>query len=284
MKAIIKNILKSLCYVLLFLGIQILVNFVVQFGYGFKAGMEAGKSGVPLDAEAFAQELQVYLLENQNLILLASSVVTLLFLWIFFKCRHKKLTQEAQIRKFDIKMILPMIVMGCSLSLFISSVLCILPLPENLVSSYDESSQGLLGQNLMIRILSVMIMAPVVEEIIFRGLIFSRLKRGMKTPIAIIISSFLFALMHGQLIWIIYTFVVGLIFAIVFEKTKSLGTSILCHMAFNSVSVLAGGISVTGTGVYIMILVTFVLMTASMIFILKSNNFERKNKIKFEVD
>ena len=283
MKANIKNILKSICYVLLFVGIQILVSFAVQFAYGFMFGIKTGMSGEPVDAQALTQELQIFLLNNQNLILVVSSVVTLLFLWVFFKCRHKKLTQEAQICKLDIKMILPVIVMGCSLSLFVSSVLCILPLPENLVSSYSESSQGLLGENMVIRILSVMILAPVVEEIVFRGLIFSRLKRGMKTWIAIVISSVLFALMHGQLLWILYTFVIGFVFAVVVEQTKSLNASILCHMAFNSVSVLAGGISVTETEAYIMILVTFALVTASLVFVLKSSSSTRKSKLKCEM-
>lgn len=283
MKAVAKNFLKAICYVLLFYGMQILVSFAVLYIYGFIAGFEAGMSGETLDTQALNVEMQMFLLKNQNIFLLISNGITLLFLWIFFKCRKKKITQEIQICKFDKRMIVPIIVMGCSLSLFISSVLCQLPLPQNLTSSYAEASQGLINGSLIIRILTLVVMTPIVEEIVFRGLVFSRLKRGMKTPLAVLLSSLIFALMHGQLIWISYTFVVGILFAVIVEKTKSLNASILCHMALNSVSALVGGINITGTKAYIMILVTFVLVMASLMFVLRSNNFTGKNNIKCEM-
>ncbi len=283
MKAVVKSILKTFCYVALFLGMQLLVSFGVQFVYGFKAGIEASASGVPIDSVAMTLEMQTFLLENQNVLLMISGALTLLFLLVFFKCRKKSFGKEVQLEKLDKRMVLPCIIMGWSFSLLVSSVLNVISLPQELVQSYAESSQGIVEGNYFVRILATVVLIPMVEEVIFRGLIYTRLRKAMNVPVAILVSSLVFGVMHGHILWISYTFIGGILFAVVMEKTKSLKASILLHMALNSVSAVIGGIEITGLLAYVVILVALILIVGALCFVVKNSDAEEVVDLKYEV-
>ena len=274
MKSVIKSILKTFCYVALFLGMQLLVSIGVQFVYGFKVGMESAASGVTIDSMALTKEMQTFLMENQNVLLMVSGALTLLFLWGFFKLRKKNVGKELEIGTFNTKMVLPLAVMGWSFSLLVSSVLNVIPLPKEVLQSYVESSQGIIEGNYFIRILATVVVVPIVEEVIFRGLIYTRMKKAMKVPAAIVLSGLVFGLMHGQILWITYTFIAGILFAVVMEKTRSLKASIVLHMALNSVSAVLGGIEITGLAAYVVILIAVMLMVGALCYVLKSDTVE----------
>lgn len=282
MKAVVKSILKTFGYVALFLGMQLLVSFGVQFVFGFKAGIEASASGVPIDSVELTQEMQMFLMENQNVLLMISGALTLLFLLIFFKCRKKSFGKEVQLEKLNKRMVLPCIIMGWSFSLLVSSVLNVIPLPQELVQGYAESSQGIVEGNYFVRILATVVLIPVVEEVIFRGLIYTRLRNAINVPVAIVVSSLVFGVMHGHILWISYTFIGGILFAVVMEKTKSLKASILLHMALNSVSAVIGGIEITGLLAYVVILVALILIIGALCFVVKNSDAEEVVDLKYE--
>ena len=76
-------------------------------------------------------------------------------------------------------------------------------------------------------------MAPVLEEIVFRGLVYTRLKKGMPAIVAAVLTSLLFGIMHGTIIWVIYAFVLGMVMTWVFERYQSLAANIIFHFTFN---------------------------------------------------
>lgn len=274
MKSIIKNILKSICYILLFLGMQVIVIFGAQFVYGFIAGYESAMTGVELDAVVLAENMQTFILDNTNWISVVYGSLTILFLWLFFVIRKKKFSYEVGIRSLEGKKIIPAIILGIALSFFVSSVLSILPIPEEIWESYAESSQSIIEGSLLSRILGIVIMAPLVEEIIFRGLILSRLKRAMKVPVAMVISSLFFGVMHGHPLWIAYATLMGIVLALVAEKTESVGITILIHMAFNSVTVWAPDFEPTGFMAYLVAIVTLAIAVGCCILIFKKSTVE----------
>ena len=74
-----------------------------------------------------------------------------------------------------------------------------------------QSTEGMVSGSLIIMLISIVIIAPIVEEIIFRGLILSRLNKVMNTTVALIVSSLIFAILHGHILWVTYAFCVGYI-------------------------------------------------------------------------
>lgn len=88
------------------------------------------------------------------------------------------------------------------------------------------------------------VFAPVAEEVIYRGVIFNSVKKGFPVWIAYVVSAFVFAFMHGTVVHMIIGFVCGILFAVVYQYTKSLRISILMHAAYNVLSLCAGFINV----------------------------------------
>jgi membrane protease YdiL (CAAX protease family) len=82
------------------------------------------------------------------------------------------------------------------------------------------------------------LIAPLVEEILFRGFLYPALSRWTGVVPAVIITSAGFALLHGaqlaySLVPLLVIFVVGAALTITRAITKSVATSVLMHMAYN---------------------------------------------------
>lgn len=82
-------------------------------------------------------------------------------------------------------------------------------------------------------VLGGMVIAPIFEEIIFRGLIFNLLRVNGNYQ-AIIVSSFIFGFYHQNLNQFIYTVPLGLTLAYFYLKTDNLLVPICMHMMFNA--------------------------------------------------
>ena len=78
------------------------------------------------------------------------------------------------------------------------------------------------------------IIAPLAEEIFFRGFVFGGLQQKYGWKTAAIFSSALFALAHMQLAVLIPTFLLGFVFAYLFHRTKSIWPGIILHFVVNS--------------------------------------------------
>lgn len=269
MKNVLKQLGKVLCFLMVFLGTQVLISTVFQVVYGVKVGFEAAATGIELDENALVAELTAFINKYTNLMVIISDTLAIVVLWAVYKIRNKKLSQEASLNRIDEKKIVPTIVLGITMSLFISCFLSVLPIPESLLETYAESSKGLFSGNIIMRALATVIVPPIAEEIIFRGMMISRLKKVMKPWMAIVISSLLFALVHGHPVWMAYTFVCGIIFAIVAEASKSVSTSILLHMSFNAVSLISEGIDISDMQVVILAVVTFAMFLVSLRLLIK---------------
>lgn len=86
-------------------------------------------------------------------------------------------------------------------------------------------------------VVHVVLLAPVAEEIAFRGLIY-RLFRQNLTPVwATLLSALIFALMHAQMGKAIWAFFLGLIAAYAYEQTRSMLSPMLIHGLFNAVPI-----------------------------------------------
>ena len=88
---------------------------------------------------------------------------------------------------------------------------------------------------------SAVVLAPLAEEVFFRGLLQSMLRRYLGRPWgAILVTSLLFAAVHGEYYDTVPAlFVLGVALGYNYERCGRLYPSILIHMIFNGVSVLS---------------------------------------------
>lgn len=99
---------------------------------------------------------------------------------------------------------------------------------------YQETmSQMTDGKSIFFLIVCMGIIAPIAEEIVFRWLIYLRLRDYMRSGAAIVISGLFFGIYHGNLVQGVYASILGFLFAYFLEQTGSLWTSILLHMGAN---------------------------------------------------
>lgn len=104
---------------------------------------------------------------------------------------------------------------------------------QQLVTALHEGSIGLK----LVIFLSAIVIAPLAEEILFRGLVYASVKRYTERYFAAVFSSLAFALLHANLGSFAPLFVLGMFFALAYEITGCLAVPILMHAFFNAVSV-----------------------------------------------
>lgn len=104
--------------------------------------------------------------------------------------------------------------------------------------AYQEAAEALYAPSLPVQIVCVGVIIPIMEEYIFRGLIYKRMRRYVTAKRAIISSAIFFGIYHGNTVQMIYGALCGLLLAYLYEKFGSIKAPILAHMLMNIVACL----------------------------------------------
>ena len=134
---------------------------------------------------------------------------------------------------------IPLIIIGLilsfSVSYIIGAILTYLPGYDGMMDNYLAMFGDIDPIDL---ILTVAVIGPICEEIIFRGVILEGLLKKYDTTKAILFSSLIFSVIHLQPLQVISTFFIGLILGWIYVKTQSLWVCIGIHIINNLVAVL----------------------------------------------
>ncbi len=93
------------------------------------------------------------------------------------------------------------------------------------------------GESFIAILLFAGIIGPIVEELVFRGALLSGLRTTGRILTAIILSGFLFGMIHMNLNQFSYAVCMGIFWGLLVEATGSIISSMICHVATNSLSV-----------------------------------------------
>lgn len=228
MKQTLKQIGICVFFIVLFVGMQAAAQFVVGYGYIFYGKL----SGWQMNADELAASTNDFLENSGEFITLVSGCITILAVWLFSKVRKKKFAQECNLVPFHTKCLLPISFMVIGFSLAISG--CFALLPETVMESYDIHI-GSDDAGIVIMFLSTALVAPIVEELIFRGIVMRRLNKVMNIYLAAFLSSMTFGILHGNIVQITYAVVLGLVMSFIAVRCASLLASCFFHIFFNSI-------------------------------------------------
>ena len=221
-----------ICMLLLLLS-QTAGSFVVVFLNGgslFQDGMTVEQADAAMLDIMFA---------HQTEILLISGFVVLLGLWLMAKLRKSTFGAFTGIvRPTKTPVLVLALAAGVAMSFWATIAINMIPWPEAMVESYVESSASLTSQQPVIDFLAVVLMAPLVEELLFRGVIYDALCAFVPAGAAVVFQAMLFGSTHGTLLWILYSTLIGCVLGYVRKRTDSLWPCILMHSAFNGSSYL----------------------------------------------
>ena len=239
MKNVMKQSGKALGYFMFYLIVgQIVVALIVQIIMGILAAVQAAANGVqitsPEEATAIATE---YYAQHMGIDLAIRAAFLILAFLIFFLIRRKNYFKEICLEKPSAKKIAAAVLGALFVIFFVNGLLNFLT-PKEQLESFEEASQVLYAYPLWQAILANSLLVPIAEEIVFRGLMFSRLQKAMPNVAVALITSIFFGLVHGQLIWMLFAFVVGLVLSYVRIKTGSILPTILMHIMINTYATL----------------------------------------------
>ena len=167
---------------------------------------------------------------------LISGIATLIFLTAFFLLRRKNPLKEYGFLATRGRLVF--MAAGLTPILYLVSILIINTLPQEWLEDYMEASAALKDTGLL-TMLSAVIIAPLVEEIVFRGLVLTRLRRGMPGWLAVLVAALVFGVCHGQIVWIAYAFVMSTVFGFIALRARSIWPSLTAHLIFNGIGHLS---------------------------------------------
>lgn len=260
MKDFFKGLGKGILYFLLYLGIQTAVSFVYTIIY--MISIIVTDFNALMDMDFLLNEV----LTHTTMISLLSNVVAALVIWLVFVIRKKNFFHEIQLKKSSIKYIVLTLFIGISFSFVADYIIGLIPFPSILTESFEANYALTSAGNPVINFIAVAVLAPIVEEVFFRGLVYTRMRKGMCAPAAIILSAVVFGLAHGEIIWMLSAFSMGVVLAWVFEKTGSLLPCIAIHLVNNVLSVALENTPTTSEKFDIIIIVSCIVIFAASLF------------------
>lgn len=129
------------------------------------------------------------------------------------------------------------IFIGIFASVGVSKLVTLLPI-DGILGNYSEVSKNVMSSNIPLQIVALIILGPLMEELMFRGLIYNRIKILSDSVIAAYISSIIFGVYHMNLVQGLYTFVLGVLLSYVYERFSTLWASYLLHAGANAMAVI----------------------------------------------
>ena len=228
----VKNILKSSVYFIIYFVLQ-MVSMVGMLVYEIASGASTFTMD---DPELMAEELMdvLYKVSVPSLII---SAILFFAIFILYKIIRK---HPFDFKKIEVNKLLFFMCIGFLLNIVITLVVSgiSLVLPKELVDALNASTDAALtGQSFALILLGTGILVPLLEELVFRYGICGTMARKNALA-ALIVSSLVFGIVHGNLIQGTYAAILGLIFGIVYLKTKNIWYPAIMHMAINSSTVV----------------------------------------------
>lgn len=226
--------------------VQILITVVGTWYYSFQYSKHM-KNVTAAQAYGFAENVNAYVNEHIYVMTAWSAFFgCIVFLYIFYKdCKRnqqKFLSEQLkEVKTYRLGYPILLAVVG---NLGLSRLISLFPKSESMVQ-YQKNSQALMSGSLLIQLLTIAIMVPIVEEVIYRGLVYKRSLRYLTPRQAMVFSAVVFGIFHFNLIQGVYAFVLGIVFAYVYQKYQNLNYCILMHAFANGTAVIMQYFSVS---------------------------------------
>ena len=214
-----KNAIKFLyaidCYLLYMLS-GVAASAIVVAYYSINAAREFDSTGMEyLD---FTENLSGFLSGKSSFVLLVSYILVILALLVVFMIKRRSLGAYSGLSYAKVPSVISSLFLGACLG-FIT---------HGLVPAGSGVEQEITAV-----LLICIVIGPFVEELMFRSILLKMFGASSGMFFSVVITSVLFAVSHAEGVQIIYTFVLGLILALVRIKSTSLWNAIALHLAFN---------------------------------------------------
>lgn len=264
---------------------QIAISYGFSIGYGVYLGLKMVMLGITDEAE---QELYfANSMSSGDVIIIITAIATAstLLVGALWYRSHKPVTDFKLKEAVNVKLIAAMACLGLSLQFLISMCLnAVYPiLPEDLTNQYSELMESLLGGNIWLSLFVTVILAPLAEEFLFRGVTLKKAQKIMPFMAANALQALLFGIYHMNLIQGVYAFVLGIILGFTAEYFHSIWASILLHAFVNGSAEVLSSLPAAITETYVGVICIAVVGVALLFVAAKLYPAARKEPVVADI-
>ncbi|MCH5265611.1 MAG: CPBP family intramembrane metalloprotease [Lachnospiraceae bacterium] len=249
---------KALLWTALYMALAFIFPVLVVLIFAIVVFLIALTGGITDNSSAMLEYVEIIqdVMTNSGSLMLLNGLSELLMLvcfglWYYFR-EHKYTFRPNYRQAFSAKNVLSILGLGLfgqmAVNLIIMLVYLVLP---GIFKSYEELAENFELDTLppAVMLFMVCLLGPLAEEMIFRGMIYGKLRRAFSLWPAAWISGLLFGIFHMNLVQGIYATLFGVILAYIYERTQTIWGCTLLHCVFNASSYLAEEVEgVLGTG------------------------------------
>lgn len=250
-----KKYLKLLLYPILLLVVQFLVIFIFTLIFNSTTTLE-------VNTLEYNQELSIFL-NNYKLL------ITLITAGILLPLIIKKIDKPNS----KPKNILSLIIIGISFALLFNLLLFSLNKLFNFTNLFDDS-----GVNIIVSLICAGIIGPILEELIFRGIVYNRLKEITNIKKSKIITGLMFGIFHGNIIQFIYAFLFNIVLTKSYDKDNNILNPIIIHVSANSIVTLMLFV-IKKLNIYLSLLFFIILLFVFLIMMYKYIKIEQNKNV-----
>ena len=230
--------------------------------------------------DALPSDLKGYLLANSFSFDTVFCALLLVVVLPYYLWRRKDLvsnTPQEYVERFTAKSLLPLVVITlgaggltaiCQLSM--RTLLSDVEVVGESVQTFDATfAAASTGHEYFWMFLSIALLGPVIEELIFRGVLFTELNRYCSGLVVVLITSIYFGLWHSNPIQMVYTSVLGLIIGLSYVATRNMWFPMIIHLFNNMLATLPPSLESDETLMLIMVVVKFVAIIPMIVILYK---------------
>ena len=231
---------KASGFILLYLAVYLAAQIGVMFLYSIVYIINYYLQNEVIPKDVYESVIKNILI-NTTPCILVSIVISIPIYYLITKLRKERFIDVCSFKRISPAGIGINTLTGMAMAIFILYILAIIdsiyPL-KNISGDYEDLMNTIMSGNFVIVFITVGILGPIIEEIIFRGLVLSELRKVTHNTSAVIIQGVLFGIYHMNPLQAMYASVIGIVLGYVMLRYKTLWAPILVHIFFNSLNIL----------------------------------------------
>ena len=190
----------------------------------------------------------------QSLMLLTATAFTTFMGIVWYCIRYRKIDTRKFKDNLSVRTIVIIVVVGIASNVGLSFLMgMVQPLFPKLFEQYAKLIElSGVGVN-PISIFTAIVLAPIGEETLFRGVILTKSRKIMPFLWANIFQSVLFGVVHGNIVQGVYVFIFGLLLGYVQYRYQNIIYPILLHAVFNTCGQTLGYLYLDHIAFYIVV-------------------------------
>ena len=274
MKKYLSVFLKIIGFILEYVVFQ--VGVIVAYSIVISVYSLRNNRNLTLDLE---QKIE----NNIFTLLMIAAVITFFVYMLMLKNKQKNLFRRCKFNGINIRYIPKIILVIAGITLILSSLVS--EFGDFFNSYYMVQKAVIQSYNSIIAMVSIVIILPIFEEILFRGLVFYELRGKFGVIVTVIIQALIFGIWHFNPLQSVYTFFAGIVFGVILVFTDSIWGSIIAHIIYNLLGAL--GVPVLmyflgdSVGVYMYIIVGIILFTLGIMLMYKQYKKSKGKRMIF---